>query len=458
MYKKLALMGLLASVSLSYAEEDRVEILEQQLKNLQQQMETIQKQLQELKKESVSTKESSEIEALKEEIRKIKLEVSMPELEVKSYYGLGPAASKALFNTKGVSIGGYGEITFERNPDKKPKNVFDAKRFILYFGYAFNEKLKLNSEIEWEHAYVEGKEESGEVNVEFAFLDYNFNEKVGLRGGLVLIPVGIINEYHEPPTFYTADRPFVERNIIPTTWRELGFGIYGKIQNLEYKGYITNGLKVNEETGEKVEKGEILKGFRQKGFKAASDQLAFSGRLDYLLPYNLKIGASAFIGGIQDSEGNKLGNITLVSPHLWWQYKGFDGRLVGVYSSVSDSNKISMAISKDPACLYLDDTQSCTSFPKKFYGFYTTLAYDIFRLTNINNQELYLVGTYEHYDTHSSVADGFVKPIGHKVDVYNVGFAYKPHPLVILKGDYVNYSPKDAKKQDIYRFTIGWMF
>lgn len=458
MYKKLALMGLLATVSLSYADEDKVKILEEQLKTLQQQMELVQKQLQELKKESTAKKESPEIEALKEEIRKIKLEVSMPEIEGKSYYGLGPAASKAMFNPKGVSIGGYGEITFERNEDGKPKNVFDAKRFILYFGYAFNEKLKLNSEIEWEHAFVEGKEESGEVTVEFAFLDYNFNEKFGLRGGLLLIPVGIINEYHEPTTFYTADRPFVERKLIPSTWGEVGFGVYGKIENLEYKAYITNGLKVNEETGEKVEKGEILQGFKQKGFKAAGDQLAFTGRLDYTLPYNLKIGASTFIGGIQDSQGNKLGNISLVSPHLWWQYKGFDGRFVGVYSNISDSDKISQAISKDPACLYLGDTQSCTAFPKKFYGFYTQLAYDIFRLTNINNQELYIVGTYEQYDTHASVADGYTKPEGHKVDIYNVGFAYKPHPLVILKGDYVKYAPKDAAKQNIYRFTLGWMF
>jgi len=458
MYKKLALMGLLATVSLSYAEDDKTKALEEQIKMLQQQMEILKGQLEELKKQQATAKESSEIEALKEEIRKIKLESVMPELEGKSYYGMGPAASKAMFNQKGISIGGYGEIHFTYNPDTRPRNTVDAKRLILYFGYAFNEKLKFNSEIEWEHAFVEGKEESGETAVEFAYIDYNYNEKFGLRGGLVLIPVGIVNEYHEPPTFPTVDRPFLERKLIPTTWREIGFGVYGKINNFEYRAYITNGLKTNEETGEKLEKGEVLQGFKQKGFKAASDQIAFTGRLDYNFPYSLKVGVSGFIGGIQDEEGKKLGTLNLLSSHVWWQHEGWDVRVVGVYSTVSGSDKVSQKISTNPACTELGDTKECTAFPKKFYGYYTQVAYDVFRLLKISDQQLYIFGMYEDYDTHASVSEGFLKPSGHKVQIYNFGLSYKPHPLIALKADYVRFVPKDEKKQNIYRLAIGWMF
>ena len=447
-------MGLIAGISVSsYANNDeKVKMLEEQIKLLQQ-------QIQELKEAQKTASEAkADTEALKEEFRKLKLELSVPEIENKSFYGLGPAASKAMFNPKGVSIGGYGEIHFIHNPDTKPKNTIDAKRLILYFGYAFNEKLKFNSEIEWEHAFVEGKEESGETAVEFAFLDYNFNKKFGLRGGLVLIPVGLINEYHEPPTFPSVDRPYLERNIIPTTWREIGFGAYGRLENLEYRAYITNGLKPNEEAGEKVEKGQILSGFKQKGFKAASDQIAFTGRLDYTFPYNFKVGGSTFIGGVQDSEGKKLGTLTLLSPHIWWQYSGWDVRFVGVYGNVSGADKISQAISTNPACTILGSTTDCTTFPKKFYGFYTQVAYDIFRFTKISDQELYLFGIYENYNTHASVPEGYVKPEGNKVQVYNFGFSYKPHPLIALKADYVRYSPDNVKKQNIYRFAIGWMF
>jgi len=450
MKKLLFASAILPSVVFAQQTDDRIQQLEIQMKLLQQ-------EIQKLKEEQKKTEEAKqETEVLKDEIRKLRLEIAMPQLEIKSYSGLGPAASKALFNPKGVSIGGYGEIHFTHNPDKKPKNTIDAKRLILYFGYAFNEKLKFSSEIEWEHAFVEGKEESGESAVEFAFIDYNFNEKFGLRGGLLLVPVGITNEYHEPPTFPSVDRPYLERNIIPTTWRELGFGAYGKIENLEYRAYITNGLKPNEEAGEKIEKGELLQGFKQKGFKAASDQVAFTGRLDYILPHNLKIGGSTFIGGIQNEDGSKLGTLNLFSPHLWWQYNGFDIRAVGVYGTVSGADEISKEISTNPACP--NDTTQCIAFPRKFYGFYTQVAYDIFKNLNISDQQLYLFGIYENYNTHAKVDEGFKKPEGHKVEIYNIGISYKPHPLVALKADYVRYIPKDTKKQNIYRVAIGWMF
>jgi len=451
MKRVLLLSALFSAVAVAQPTEEKIRQLEEQIRALQQ-------EIQKLKEEQKKTEEvKQETDVLKEEIRKLRLEIAIPQLELKSYSGLGPAASKAMFNPRGVSIGGYGEIHFLHNPDKKPKNTVDAKRLILYFGYAFNEKLKFNSEIEWEHAFVEGGEESGETAVEFAFIDYNFNEKLGLRGGLILIPVGIINEFHEPPTFPSVDRPYLERNIIPTTWRELGFGAYGKLGNLEYRAYITNGLKPNEEAGEKIEKGELLKGFRQNGFKAVSDQMAFSGRLDYNLPYNLKIGASGFFGGVQDDKGKKLGTLNLISPHLWWQYGGWDVRFVGAYGATSGADKISQEISTNPEC-QLGDTTQCTPFPKKFYGFYTQVAYDVLRLLGISDQQLYVFGIYENYDTHASVPEGFEKPSGHKVQVFNVGLSYKPHPLIALKADYVRLSPKDAKKQNIYRLALGWMF
>lgn len=227
----------------------------------------------------------------------------------------------------------------------------------------------------------------------------------------------------------------------------------------DYKGYITNGLKVGEETGEKVDAGEVLQGFKQKGFKAVGNQLAFTGRLDYLFPNNLRVGISTFVGGIQDSDGKKLGNINMFSGHLWWQADALDVRAVGVYSTVSDSDKISQVISTNPACLYLDDKTQCTAFPKSFYGFYTQIAYDIFKPLKISDsQQFFLVGTYEQYDTHKSISDGLVKPEGHKVNIYNIGFSYKPHPLMSLKGDYLRFSPSGADKQNIYRFAIGWMF
>ena len=103
----------------------------------------------------------------------------------------------------------------------------DFHRFVLLFGHSFSDRIKFWSELEVEHALVEGGEESGEVALEQAYLDFLITPAFNIRAGMMLTPVGIINERHEPPSFNGVERPFVETVIIPTTWRELGFGLTG---------------------------------------------------------------------------------------------------------------------------------------------------------------------------------------------------------------------------------------
>lgn len=467
MRRFLLTTALLTTVSYSFADESKIKYLEEQIKLLQQQIEDLRRSQQEQR----VVKE--ETEALKEEIRQLKLESVIGELEVKSYYGLGPAASKAMFNKKGVSIGGYGELTFLHNDvDARggAKSIANAQRFILYLGYAFNEKLKFNSELELEHASTSGNHGTGGgyYKAELAFLDYNFNEKFGVRGGLLLMPVGIINEYHEPPTFPTAQRPFTETRIIPATWEEMGVGAYGKVGNLEYKLYLTNGLMLKGAGSYEVL--EPMKNIRQRGARAVADRYGITGRLDYNLPYNLKVGASFWTGDVQSKggtdsllglrRGSDIGDFTIVSPHLWWQHSGWDVRAVAAFVDVGDS----LRMSQD---LFGNDIQGGSGsgakrdniLPSKQQAYYFQVAYDVFRLVGITNQELYLFGVYEDIDTHKEVPSGFLKPIGHKLNVYNLGFSYKPHPLVALKTDYVklNYS-ENKKDENLYRLTLGFMF
>lgn len=462
--KRLLLAGVLSTVSLSFAGDDKIKQLEEQIKFLQQQIE-------ELKKSQEQSKVvREETEALKEEIRQLKLENVIGELEVKSYYGLGPAASKAMFNRRGVSIGGYGELAFVHNDvDARggAKNIANMQRFILYVGYAFNEKLKFNSEIELEHASTSSSHGTGGgyYKTELAFLDYNFGEKFGVRGGLLLMPVGIINEYHEPPTFQTAQRPYTETRIIPTTWEEMGLGAYGKIGEMEYKLYLTNGLMLKGAGDYDVL--EPVKNIRQRGARAVADRYGITGRIDYNLPYNLKIGASFWTGDVQskggvDSKlnlrrGTDVGDFTIFSPHLWWQHKGFDVRFVGAFVNIGDALKMSQDLFGSN--IQSGNTNRNNIFPKKQQAYYFQLAYDVFRLVGISNQELYLFGVYENIDTHKEVPSGYIKPIGHRLNVYNFGFSYKPHPLVAIKSDYVKLDYSENKKdENLYRVTLGFMF
>jgi outer membrane murein-binding lipoprotein Lpp len=452
MKKILLLSAVFSSLALAQSTEERIRQLEEQIRTLQQ-------EIQRLKEEQKKVEEAKqETEVLKEELRKLRLEIAIPQLELKTYSGLGPAASKAMFNPRGVSIGGYGELTFRYNSlDARggAKSIANVQRIIIYLGYAFDEKLKFNSELELEHASTSDKHGTGGgyFKAELAFLDYNFRPEFGVRGGLLLMPVGIVNEVHEPPTFPSADRPFLERRILLSTWEEMGFGVYGTIKNLDYRFYITNGLMLKG--GGDYNVLEPLKTLRQRGARAVADRIGFTGRVDYTLPYNLKVGFSFWTGDVMSKggsdsrlglrRGTKLGSMTMISPHLWWQYGGWDVRFVGALVNVNNAKRIS------------DDLGN--TIPSEQRGYYVQVAYDIFRLFKIDKQELYVFGIYEDIDAHAKVPQGSNKPDGHKLKVYNVGLSYKPHPLVAIKADYarLNYSP-NRKDENEYRLTLGFMF
>ncbi|HEB78492.1 MAG TPA: hypothetical protein ENI90_08200, partial [Methylothermaceae bacterium] len=208
-------------------------------------------------KAKLAEKEKAEAKAAPEEVKELKRETSIlaQELEkmrtllvipeepkYKSMYGLGPAASKVYQVTKGLSIGGYGEGRYQIFTDDQNgrRDNADFVRLVLYTGYKFSDWILFNSELEFEHATT-GK--SGSVSLEFAALDFFLDPRVNIRAGMVLIPMGFINPIHEPPFYFGNNRPEVERRIIPTTWREIGVGLFGEIfPGLTYTTYVVNGF------------------------------------------------------------------------------------------------------------------------------------------------------------------------------------------------------------------------
>jgi len=174
----------------------------------------------------------------------------------------------------GTAIGGYGELTLNA-PANSPA-IVDLRRFVLFIGHNFSDRLRFYSEVEIEHA-VSSAEDQGEVEVEQAYLDALLTRGVNLRGGLILMPVGIINIYHEPPTFNGVDRPEVDTLIIPSTWREPGFGIFGELSTgLSYQLYLVNGLNAAGFTAETA----VADG-HQEAMNAAARDFGGVGRLSY---------------------------------------------------------------------------------------------------------------------------------------------------------------------------------
>ncbi len=466
MKKAFLATAIFSTVALAQPTEDKIRQLEEQIRMLQQEVQ----RLKEEQKKAEETKK--ETEALKEEIRQLRLDIAMPTLEIKSYSGLGPAASKVHFNPRGVSIGGYGELTFRHNDVNArggAKSIADMQRLILYLGYAFDEKLKFNSELELEHASTSGAHGTGGgyFKAELAYLDYQFRPEFGLRGGLLLMPVGIVNEVHEPPTFPSAERPYFERRIMMSTWEEMGLGAYGTVGPVDYRIYLINGLMLKG--GGDYDVLEPLKTVRQRGARAVADRFGFTGRFDINLPLNVKLGASLVYADVQskggsDSKlglrrGSKVESLTMLSPHLWWQYAGWDVRFVGAVVKTDDALRMSQDLFGNNIQNPDTGANKNNIMPEEQRGFYLQVAYDLFRLFGPENQELYVFGIYEDFDTHRKVPSGYLKPDGNKLKVYNLGISYKPHPLVAIKADYakLDYSkPKRDEKE--YRLTLSFMF
>ena len=150
-----------------------------------------------------------------------------------------------------ITVGAYGEVLY--NQPEGANGELDVQRLVLLFGYNFNDKIQFVTEVEVEHVK--------EVFVEQAFINYNVANNVNLRGGLMLVPMGIINEFHEPTTFNGTERPGVDNVIVPTTWREIGIGVTGRFNSISlgYQAYIFNGFKSAESDGEGGING-LLKG------------------------------------------------------------------------------------------------------------------------------------------------------------------------------------------------------
>ena len=392
---------------------------------------------------------------LSQEVEKLRTNLSIPEeAQYKSAYGLGPAASKVYQVGKGLSIGGYGEANYQgivsdkggRNADgtlKTPDNA-DLERFVLYAGYKFTDKILFNSELEFEHGTT-GRN-GGTVSVEFAALDFFIDPIANVRAGMVLTPMGFINQIHEPPFYFGNNRPEVERVIIPSTWRELGVGLFGQITpELTYTTYVMNGMDASAFTSGGIRNG------RQSGAQAQAESFGYVGRLDYTPSYltGVTIGGSAYVG---ESGQNKLyanKNVDVLTQlyegHVQWKYRGLEMRALGSWGSVGDADVLSTAKKQ--------------AIGSENYGFYTEVGYDILPHI-ISNTDQYLAPffRYEQYDTLAKVPVGYADNENLDRQIYQVGLQYKPIPNVVIKADYRNFVAKKGIVADDFNLGFGFIF
>ena len=245
--------------------------------------------------ENANALTDTKIEALASELNSLKEQLVIPETEEKkSQYGFGPAASKVYAKTSGLSLGSYSEFYPGLPLAEEAVSTGDAYRFITYIGYKFSDNVVMNSEIEFEHGTTGGNVngKAGSVSVEFVYLDFLGPQWLNFRTGLLLVPLGIINEIHEPVTYLTNMRPQTERTLMPSTWRNLGAGLHGALGGgFTYKLYGLNGM-----AGSAFDSSGIRSG-RQKGNRVLAEDMAVAARLDWQQGGAFSFGTSAYYGG-----------------------------------------------------------------------------------------------------------------------------------------------------------------
>lgn len=395
------------------------------------------------------------VSVLAEELEKLKTEIAVPEkVEYKPLFGLAPAAARVYGIKRGLSIGGYGEasaIFFIADNEAtsvggKRRDFGDLVRFITYVGYKFSDRIILNSEIEYEHAKVGATTTSGagDVEIEFATLDFLLTDQANIRTGLVLIPMGFLNEIHEPPFYFGNQRPEVEQRIIPTTWRELGVGLHGTIlPGLDYRTYIVNSL--NAKGFSKTN----IRGARQSGNRAFFEDLAWTGRLDYTPLPGLQIGGSFFWGNTGQDQlfagQNVDANFILYEFHGQLEWRGL--RLRGLFAQghIDDADVLSADL-KQP-------------ISDRIWGAYGEIAYDILPLLFPGTQmSLSPFFRYEALNTQADIPSGFTPDKSRDIQVINVGFSFKPIPNVVVKFDYRNLDAEVGKIADEVTVGVGFIF
>jgi predicted transcriptional regulator len=399
------------------------------------------------------TENERKTDILASEVEKLKTQLNIPDKrDYKAEYGLGPAASGVYRVNRGLSIGGYGEWAYSNYNDGL-KSTVDNMRTVMYVGYKFNDWILMNTEFEYEHATTgTGAEARGEASVEFSYLDFQLRQYANIRTGLMLVPMGFINEIHEGPTFHGNYRPQVEQIIIPSTWREIGAGLYGQLApGLQYRMYGMNGLDAEGFTSNGIREGS------HEGSLAPAQDFAFTGRLDYDMPFvpGLLIGGSGWVGNsgqgtAYSSQRYGLQALSvftqLYEGHIQWRWRGLEMRALGAVGSIGNAAQLSAAKGR--------------TIGSQNYGWYTELAYNLMPiLWPENTHYLAPFFRYEAYNTLAQVPTGFTN-YGGLYDrwIYQAGLTYKPIENVAVKLDYQNFNSQAKKLPDQFNLGVAFMY
>ena len=328
-----------------------------------------------------------------------------------------------------TTIGGYGELHLNKLSNDGPKgdkDEIDLHRVVLFVGHEFSDTVRFYSEIEWEHS-IAGDGKNGETEIEQAYIEFDVLSQSSVKGGVFLIPVGMINETHEPDTFYGVERNPVEKNIIPATWWEGGALFHSEVApGVSIDVAAHSGLYIDVASGDyKIRDG------RQKVSKAKADAFAYTGRVAYRGVPGLELASTLQYQSdlAQDTHAKEIPAV-LVELHANYQ-QGPLG-LKALYATWLISDEIEAASGKagssEQSGLLLEG--SWRFMPE--------------------------VGIFARYNVWDNTADSSSDSEYSQADF---GVNYWPHANVVVKMDYqIQDAPAEKDEYKGFNFGVGYSF
>ena len=343
----------------------------------------------------------------------------------------------------GGPISGYMDFHF--NAVDGQDAVLDFHRFVLLFSHSFSDRVRFVAELELEHAVVSNETE-GELELEQAYIDFLVSRPFNLRAGMILAPIGIINERHEPPVFHGVERPFVDTVIVPTTWFDAGAGVHGEVGGgFRYRVYAMGSL---DATGFSAESG--IRDGRQKGSKSNSRNLAAAGRLEYVGTPGLVLGTSLWSGDTGFAFPRLDNSVTMFELDGRYRVGELETRGQYAHGFLDGMGELNDALQRTVGVN--------PNIADEIRGFYLEGSY--FVVARPAPRELAAFVRYENFDTQYRMSPGFEPLKEFDRDAWIFGVTYFPDPDVAVKVDYTVLRNQSAviDAPNSFNIGLGWWF
>lgn len=372
--------------------------------------------------------QDANMQQLEKELKELKQKVNEQEKKIEASADMIESKGKEKYSFMGnTTIGGYGELHINQLSGKddatSSSRSIDFHRFVLFFEHKFTDKIKLFSELEVEHVLASSGAK-GEVELEQAYIDFEYYNGHHLWAGLFLLPVGFLNETHEPNTFYGVERNPVEKNIIPTTWWEGGVLFKGQIiEHLTYDFALHSALNTD------LSKKYSIRSGRQKVSEAEARSIGSTARVTYrpIAGLDLSLVLQYQNDITQKSEAESV-SAFLFNLNASYEYKGFGIKALYAHWELGGDGPESIGANRQ-------------------FGFYIEPSYRI-------NDTWGVFGRWSQYDNTAGSNGG-----DSAKSQVNIGVNYWPHESVVVKLDLEDqYNQNDADERRGFNLGIGYQF